>query len=201
MIKDHAEEIGWDWRLLAALIHQESRFNPEAQSPFGASGLMQVMPTTGERFGVTAEELMIPAKNMQAGTGFIVWLERYWRRKLTDTTDMDKFVLASYNVGLGHVIDARKLAEKYNLKADVWFDQVEVMLKNKMLPKYYNDPVVDHGYCRGAEPVQYVRNIMRTYQYYVEFTNNNSEVDDVAFISFPDEWSPAELVSFTPVEE
>lgn len=201
MIKYHAEEIGWDWRLLAALIHQESRFNPEAQSPFGASGLMQVMPTTGERFGVTAEELMIPAKNMQAGTGFIVWLERYWRRKLTDTTDMDKFVLASYNVGLGHVIDARKLAEKYNLKTDVWFDQVEVMLKNKMLPKYYNDPVVDHGYCRGAEPVQYVRNIMRTYQYYVEFTNNNSEVDDVAFISFPDEWSPAELVSFTPVEE
>lgn len=193
MIQDRAEEIGWDWRLLAALIHQESRFNPDAKSPFGATGLMQVMPTTGERFGVTPDELHIPSRNMQAGTGFIAWLERYWRRKLTDTTDMDKFVLASYNVGLGHVIDARNLAEKYNLKTDVWFDQVEVMLKNKMLPKYYNDPVVEHGYCRGAEPVHYVRYIMRTYQYYVQFTDNNSEGNDVAWISFPTEEVELEL--------
>lgn len=199
MIQDRAEEIGWDWRLLAALIHQESRFKPDAQSPFGATGLMQVMPNTGERFGVSPEQLLDPKLNMQAGTGFIQWLERYWKRKLTDTTDMDKFVLASYNVGLGHVIDARNLAEKYNLKTDVWYNQVEVMLKNKMLPKYYNDPVVEHGYCRGAEPVHYVRTIMRTYQYYVQFTDNNTEVDDVALLGI----QPAQnstLVTFSPLE-
>lgn len=182
MIKLHAEEINWDWRLLAALIHQESRFNPSAQSAFGATGLMQVMPTTGERFGVTPEQLLIPDRNLTAGTGFIKWLEAYWKRKMTDTTDIDKFILASYNVGLGHVIDAKNLAEKYGLETEVWYDNVEVMLKNKMLPKYYNDPVCEHGYCRGAEPVNYVRKIMRTYQYYVEFTNHNSLEGEIAVL-------------------
>lgn len=180
LIRDYSKEIDWDWRMLAALIHQESRFNSNAKSPFGATGLMQVMPATAERFGVSEPELLLPERNLQAGTGFLTWLEEYWRRKMTDTTDIDKFILASYNVGLGHVIDARKLAEKYDLETDVWYDNVEVMLKNKMLPKYYNDPIVDHGYCRGSEPVHYVRTIMRTYRYYVQFTNNNSSSFEMA---------------------
>lgn len=183
IIKENAEDIHWDWRLLAALIHQESRFNPNARSPFGASGLMQVMPNTAERFGVPEAELMNPDRNIHAGAGFLVWLEEYWKRKMTDTTDIKKFILASYNVGLGHVIDARNLAEKYEMETDVWYENVEVMLKNKMLPKYYNDPVVDHGYCRGSEPVNYVRNILRTYHYYVEFTDNNRRFEDLAGLS------------------
>lgn len=180
LIRDNAARIGWDWRLLAALVHQESRFNKNATSPFGAAGLMQVMPTTAERFGVTADELTIPEYNLRAGTGFLQWLENYWSRKMDDTTDMTKFVLASYNCGLGHVIDARNLAIKYELEPDVWYDNVEVMLKNKMLPKYYNDPVVDHGYCRGSEPVHYVRHILEIYSYYVEFTDNNRKYEDIA---------------------
>lgn len=183
LIKENAEEIGWDWRLLAALIHQESRFNPEAQSAFGATGLMQLMPNTAARFGVEGEALLVPSRNLHAGTSFIVWLEKYWMRKMEDTTDIKKFILASYNVGLGHVIDARNLAEKYELETDVWYDNVEVMLKNKMAPKYYNDPVVDHGYCRGSEPVQYVRTILKTYEYYVQWTNNNESIEDLAGIS------------------
>ncbi|KAB2814686.1 transporter substrate-binding domain-containing protein [Phaeocystidibacter luteus] len=183
MIQSEAEKMGWDWRMLAALIHQESRFNPDAQSPFGATGLMQVMPNTGKRFGVEPHELKTPSRNLEAGTGFLLWLEKYWRRKMTDTTDIKKFILASYNVGLGHVIDARNLAEKYELETDVWYDNVEVMLENKMLPKYYNDPVVEHGYCRGKEPVNYVRGILRTYNYYVEFTDNNQAIEEIAGIS------------------
>lgn len=180
LIKQRAEEIGWDWRLLAALIHQESRFNSKAQSAFGATGLMQVMPATAARFGVSANQLFDPTLNTKAGTGFLVWLEEYWTRKLEDTTDMKKFILASYNVGLGHVIDARNLCEKYELDTEVWYDNVEVMLKNKMLPKYYNDPVVDHGYCRGSEPVNYVRHILETSAYYKEFTDNNREIESLA---------------------
>lgn len=183
MIKERAQDMGWDWRLVAALIHQESRFNANAKSPFGATGLMQVMPATGERFGVSPSELHIPAQNLQAGTGFLLWLEDYWKRKMEDSTDIKKFILASYNVGLGHVIDARNLAIKYNLEPDVWYDNVEVMLKNKMLPKYYNDPVVDHGYCRGSEPYHYVRNILEIYQYYREFTDHNSTLEDLADLS------------------
>ncbi len=183
LIQQKADDINWDWRLLAALIHQESRFNPDAQSPFGATGLMQVMPATGARFGVEGDDLFLPSRNMQAGTGFIVWLEKYWLRKLEDTTDIKKFILASYNVGLGHVIDARNLADKYEMNSEVWYDNVEVMLKNKMTPKYYNDPVVDHGYCRGSEPVHYVRSILKTYQYYVQWTNNNQRIDDLAQVS------------------
>src|SRR5690606_35561143 len=103
LIKEHAERINWDWRLLAALIQRESHFNPNAQSPFGATGLMQVMPATADRFGVSAEELLIPERNLWAGTRFIEWLEKYWHRKMSDTSEIRIFVLASYNVGLGHV--------------------------------------------------------------------------------------------------
>lgn len=180
IIKKRATEMNWDWRLLAAMIQQESRFNPNAESRFGAAGLMQVMPNTSERFGVSGPDIFNPELNIKAGTGFLLWLEDYWSKKLSDTTDIIPFCLASYNVGLGHVIDARNLALKYGLKPDVWKDNVEVMLKNKMLPKYYQDPVVEHGYCRGSEPYHYVRHVMDTYQYYIEFTDNNTPSTSLA---------------------
>lgn len=171
MIQRHAENIDWDWRLLAALINKESKFNPYAESPFGAVGLMQVLPTTGQRFGVNPEELQIPERNLLAGTRFLAWLEEYWDRKLTDSTDEVKYILASYNAGLGHVIDARNLAEKYGANPDKWEDVSYYLLK-KTERKFYTDPVVKSGYCRGREPVNYVTKILEYYQLYQNFTES-----------------------------
>ena len=181
LLKNYAETIDWDWRLLAALINKESKFNPYVESPFGAIGLMQVLPTTAERFGVSKEELKIPEKNLQAGTRFLGWLEKYWDRKLTDSTDEIKFILASYNAGLGHVIDARNLADKYGANPDSWED-VSFYLLKKSERKYYTDPVVKSGYCRGLEPVNYVIKILEYYQLYFNFTDSRAPTD-VAFIS------------------
>jgi membrane-bound lytic murein transglycosylase F len=83
-----------------------------------------------------------------------------------DSNERLKFVLAAYNVGIGHVLDAMKLAEKYGMNPTIWNDNVDFFLLHKSDPKYYNDPVVEFGYCRGEEPYQYVREILERYDHY-----------------------------------
>lgn len=85
---------------------------------------------------------------------------------LVDKTDELKFLLASYNVGLGHVLDARRLAEKNGKDPDQWKGSVDYYLLNKSKPEFFNDPVVKYGYCRGAEPYQYVIKILERYNHY-----------------------------------
>ena len=166
LIKKYAGDVGWDWRLLAALIYQESRFDPETTSWRGAVGLMQLMPKTAQVYGVKPNELRHPEKNIQAGVKHLAKLRKQWEAKLSDSLEIIKFTLGSYNVGGGHVRDAVRLAEKYGLDPDKWDDNVAQMLINKSKPKYYNDPVVKHGYCRGREPVNYVSSIFEYYELY-----------------------------------
>ena len=170
LIKRYADYIEWDWLLLAALINKESKFNPQVVSPFGAVGLMQVLPTTAARFGVEEVQLYTPEFNIRAGTRFLQWLDKFWYERLPDTTQLQFFVLASYNAGPGHVLDAMRLAEKYGLNPHLWKDNVEVMLLKKSQPKYYRDPVVKSGYCNGIQPVVYVKKILDYHAYYRAFS-------------------------------
>jgi membrane-bound lytic murein transglycosylase F len=163
IIKEYSEEIGWDWRLLASLIYQESRFNPQARSWAGAFGLMQLMPTTGQRFGVGPSSP--PRMQIRAGIMYIQWLDE----RLIDIKDpheRQKFILAAYNIGLGHILDARALAAKNKKNPDVWDNNVADFLLSKSDPKYYTDPVVKYGYCRGTETYQYVADVMERYGHY-----------------------------------
>lgn len=164
-IKKYSKEIDWDWRLLASLVYQESRFKYNAQSWAGAYGLMQLMPTTARRFGVnknSSAEMQI-----KAGVDFIKWLDkRFDIRGIDDEEERIKFILASYNVGLGHILDARRLAEKNGLDPDVWQDNVDEYILKKSNPKYYKDPVVKYGYCRGSETYNYVYQILDRYEHY-----------------------------------
>jgi membrane-bound lytic murein transglycosylase F len=163
IVKVYADEINWDWRLLSSLIYQESRFNNNVQSWAGAFGLMQLMPATAERFGV--DSLASANANIQAGVRFIKWLDRQFVSSIPDTLERQKFILASYNVGLGHVQDAQRLAEK-NGKNRINWNDVSYYLLNKSKPKYYQDPVVKYGYCRGSEPYYYVSEIIDRFQHY-----------------------------------
>ena len=174
LIQKYATQINWDWRLLTSLIRRESRFNKEAHSRFGAYGLMQVLPGTASQFGIQEHQLGIPEYNIMAGTRFIQWLEHYWSDKLPDTLDHKPFILASYNAGPGHVLDAMRLAEKNDLDPHIWYGNVETMLLYKSKPAYYKDPVVRHGYCRGKEPVFYVKDIYKYFEYYKVFTDEQS---------------------------
>jgi membrane-bound lytic murein transglycosylase F len=149
------------------LIYQESRFHPDAESPVGARGLMQLMPSVATTYKVDFGQLKDPIKNIDLGTRYL--------RKLYDHFDKDslltaenkiKFTLASYNAGLGHIIDARALAQKNNFDHNVWDNHVAVMLTQKHLSEFNRDPVVKYGHFRGWETYGYVQNIMLYYSDY-----------------------------------
>lgn len=165
LIREGARTLGWDWKLLAAMIFKESQFDPKASSWAGAVGLMQLVPATGQLYG--ASDLTDPEQSIAAGVRYLQWLDDLWTNRLPDEQERRKFVLASYNVGQGHVIDAVKLAEKYHADASKWANVSEYLLK-KSEPNYFNDPVVEFGYCRGEEPVNYVADIYSLYDQYVQ---------------------------------
>ncbi len=164
IIKEESKKYDFDWRLVAAVIYQESRFLPEVESWAGAIGLMQLMPQTAESFGV--KEITSPQDNIQGGLKFLIWLNKRFENVITDPEERLKFVLASYNVGHGHVEDAMRLAEKNNKNPHIWEGNVDYYLLNKSKPSFYNDPVVKYGYCRGEEPYHYVTDIMERYTHY-----------------------------------
>lgn len=170
LIKQYSSIIDWDWRLLASLIYQESRFYPNAKSWAGAFGLMQLMPHTAERFGV--DSLSPPEDQIKAGVSFIKMLDQQLSPKIEDKEERTKFVLASYNAGIAHVYDARRLAEKYERNPNIWDENVDYFLLNKSKPEYYNDSVVKYGYCRGDEPYNFVYDILDRYQHYKNVIND-----------------------------
>ncbi len=164
IIKKYAKEIGWDWRLLAALIYHESRFNTSANSWVGASGLMQLMPAAAKKFG--AQNPLNPEQNISAGTKYLQYLENRFSDSTITKEDRIKFAIASYNVGLGHILDARKLAKKNDKNENIWTNNVDTFIILKSNPKYYKDPVVKYGYCRGKETYRYVEDIYSLYANY-----------------------------------
>jgi membrane-bound lytic murein transglycosylase F len=171
LIKEYAKELGWDWRLLASVIYQESQFNPRAKSWAGAVGLMQLMPRTAESYGVRNPRS--PEESIRAGVKYLKWLDNFWEQHIRDSGERIKFVLASYNIGFGHILDARKLARKYGANPNVWEGNVEEYLLKKSKPKYYNDPVVRNGYARGIETVNYVETIFDVYDHYKSLIKMN----------------------------
>jgi membrane-bound lytic murein transglycosylase F len=164
ILKENAKLLNWDWKLLAALIYKESKFDTAAQSGNGALGLMQVLPETAMAYGI--EDLFSPEQNIKAGTKHLKWLIDYWDENKVAKEDQVKFVLASYNVGHGHVTDAVKLAEKYHMDATRWDDNVEEFLIKKEEAAYFADPVAKYGYCRGNDVSQYVKTILNVYHNY-----------------------------------
>lgn len=165
MIKALSTRFGLDWRLIAAIVIQESQFDPSAESWMGAAGLMQLMPETAAAFG--ADSILDPQQNLMAGMKYMKSLDKALAKEISNSDERLKFVLAAYNVGLGHVLDARRLAKKYGRSDVIWKDNVEFFLLNKSNSEYYRDPVVKHGYCRGTEPVQYVEKVMSNYGHYL----------------------------------
>jgi membrane-bound lytic murein transglycosylase F len=172
-IKKYSKEIGWDWRLLASLIYQESRFDPQARSWAGAFGLMQLMPSTARRFGITSGST--PSEQIRAGTEFIQWLDKRFEEAVSDPEERIKFILAAYNVGPGHIFDAIILARKNGLEPDVWDGNVEAALLRKSDPNYYRDPDVRYGYARGTETYNYVQQVLERYEHYKNLLEDQPE--------------------------
>lgn len=165
LFKRYAPNVGWDWRLMAAQAYVESKFKPNARSWVGARGLMQIMPSTARGYNTPVSRLNNPETSVQVATKLINDLDSYLVDYVPNDRERLKFVIAAYNVGIAHVYDAIRLARKYGLDPQKWDGNVEQAILWKMNPKYYNDPVVRYGYCRGTETVAYVQGITDFYEH------------------------------------
>jgi len=163
-IKSESKKIGWDWRLISAIVYQESKFETWKVSWCGAYGLFQFMPATAKSYGINRSS---PAQS-QLKAGFTKLNKNYkqWLKVVPDSTEARYFTIATFNAGRAHIDDARRLAEKYELDPDVWYDNVNVMVLNLSSPKYNRDKVVKYGYMRGAETYEYIYEIMERYEEY-----------------------------------
>lgn len=144
LIKAEAKQIHWDWRLIASIIYQESRFRPDLESSQGAYGLMQLMPVVMETYDIDYDSP--PEDQLRAAGQLILLLEDELPQSISDSLERQKFVLACYNAGLGNVLESRQKAEKHGKDPDVWTDNVE-------------------DYC-PRQTYHFVRDILERYSHY-----------------------------------
>ena len=127
---------------------------------------MQVLPRTARHMGETGD-LHDPEVGVRAGARYMRWLYDLFEDSLP-VGERVRFTLASYNVGRGHVMDARRVARELGLDPDVWFDNVEVAMTYLSKPEYSRK--ARHGYCRCREPIAYVRQVNERYFAYASTT-------------------------------
>ena len=155
-IKAAAKKNGFDWRLIAAQIYQESHLNPWAKSQADARGLMQILPSTAKDLGVA--DLFDPVQNINAGVQHLKDLYDHF----DDAQGEDRLLiaLAAYNIGQGHIYDARELAKKRGLDPSKW-ESLSKTLPLLQYRKYYMN--TQYGFCHGNEPIRYIKQILIYY--------------------------------------
>ncbi|MEQ9309375.1 MAG: transporter substrate-binding domain-containing protein [Balneolaceae bacterium] len=176
LIQDVANEFELDWVMLTAIAAQESKFDPYSESWAGARGIMQVLPRFSE---VQKDSLYVPEINIREGARIIKeHLEHY---SYMDSTNQWQIALATYNAGMGHVADARRLSIDQNKNPNEW-DTISESLLKLMQRRYYQN--ARHGFCRGIETVRYVNEITNrynTYQAILALSNSRNELFSPVF--------------------
>lgn len=167
IVHEYADRYGFDWRLIVAQMYQESHFNPDALSSAGASGLMQILPTTAEFMG--AGDINDPRTGIEAGIRYLDHLRSQFEEDLL-LEDRTWFTLAAYNAGPQRVQRARRLAAEMNLDQDRWFDNVEKAMLRLARPYTREGELVRD--CRCGQTVVYVRDIRTRYTNYVRLTQS-----------------------------
>lgn len=184
LFKKYSDE--FDWRLVAAVGYQESHWNPTAKSPTGVRGMMMLTLPTAKSVGVT--DRLDPEQSVRGG---VEYLRRMVSRIPDSIEEHEKiwFALASYNVGYGHMMDARRLTKKQGGNPDAWSD-VKDRLPLLRQKKYYSQ--TRYGFARGDEARNYVENIRRYYQSIIGHVeqqtadNDDISIDDLKVIQVPD---------------
>ena len=167
LMRDISEKEGNDWRLMAAIAYHESRFTPDITSSRGACGLMQIMPSVARQFDVPVEEISDPETNVWLANRLLTEIESMLRLpESTSETDRMSIVLASYNSGIGHVNDARRLARVHGEDPNSW-KVVARYLTLKSEPEYYENEVVKCGRFTGSrQTLAYVKDVIGRYDKY-----------------------------------
>ncbi len=158
-----------DWRLLAAIGYQESHWDPEAVSPTGVRGIMMLTESTAGAVGI--DDRVDPAQSISGGADYLMQIKERFPKSIAEP-DRTWFALASYNVGYGHVQDARRITERLGKNPNLWLNLKET-LPLLAQRRYYEH--TRHGYARGWEPVMYVENIRNYYDILVWLTRDTTE--------------------------
>ncbi len=157
LFEEAAEENDLDWRLLAAMSYQESHWNPKAISPTGVRGLMMLTLTTARQLGI--RNRIDPSQSINGGARYLKSLIKRIPPRIQEP-DRTWMAIAAYNVGFGHLTDARIITKRRGMDPDKWMD-VKDSLPLLRQKKWYQK--TRYGYARGHEPVMYVRNIRNYY--------------------------------------
>lgn len=160
--RKHAASTGWDWQLLAAMAWKETRFDSTVTSHRGATGIMQFMPGTAERMGLDSSSHM--GDHINAAARYLSRLDLLWLRQVPDKEQRLRFVLASYNAGPGHVIDAQRLAGQMGLDPARWDGNVERAVLLLAKPRYFMRPGIKNGFCKGNQVFLYVRGVLAVHR-------------------------------------
>ena len=187
LFRQEAANSGIDWRLLAAIGYQESLWNARAKSPTGVRGLMMLTLATAKQMKV--ENRLNPEQSIRGGAKYFASVLKRVPQRISEP-DRSWFALASYNIGFGHVEDARKITEMNGGDPDKWID-VKKSLPLLARKKWYKG--TKFGYARGWEPVKYVENIRKYYAYLV-----GSDIKDSQEWGNVDEQTPAPIRPLSP---
>lgn len=161
IIRKHAKTLGWDWRMLAAVVYQESKFSINSVSHRGAMGLMQIMPQTGRHYGV--EDLLDPDKNIEAGVKHLRRLQNQLNSSGMELTELIKFTLAAYNAGEGRIADCRNFASAKGYDNNRW-DEIQKIIPLMREESILDEPSVKLGKFQGHETIAYIDSIMSHYE-------------------------------------
>lgn len=160
--REHARDLRWDWELLCVMAWKESRFDSTVTSHMGAQGIMQLMPRTSARLGLDSAAAM--ADHIRVAARYLSRLDTLWMRAVPDREQRLRFVLASYNAGPGHVIDAQRLAEHLGSDPRIWEGNVERAILLLAKPRFYMRPEMKNGFCKGSQVFHYVRDVVALYR-------------------------------------
>lgn len=157
LIRSHSVHLGWDWRLLAAVIYQESKFSIGQQSHRGATGLMQVMPRTGKYYKIY--DLINPDNNITAGCLHLKRLQNMFAKEIEDTSELINFTLAAYNAGEGRIQKCQAFARQRGINPHIWKNIVMAI-----------DEMDDF---HGEETINYVNNVRHLHEIFKQICPTN----------------------------
>ena len=173
--REAADSIELDWMLIAAIAYTESRFDSTAVSTVGARGVMQMMPRTLQGLEVPDSLYADNRHNIMASARYLKSLF-YMFRRVKNYDERINFVLASYNAGYGHIMDAMRLARKHGHDRHKWNASVDSFLIKKSIPEYYNDSICRNGEFKDwKQTLSFVRKVKRHWK---RFYNMQQEYSD-----------------------
>lgn len=175
--REAADSTGYDWKLIAAIAYTESNFDSTAVSRVGAKGVMQVMPNTMRGFDIPDSLHTDNRTNIMAAAKLLKSLEnKVYFSRIEPGDERIKFVLASYNAGYGHILDAMSLARKYGYNRHIWENNVDSFLMHISKPEFYSDTLCRNGEFNGwRETLSFVKKVHNNWRKFSIAQQNYSD--------------------------